>query len=136
MERDIEIAQIKHALAILRTRYAGYQRLARILKSGFLAVGLMLTIGALAAAVKLFMVDALYGLFCLAALLIFAPALVWMIRSTGLRWIDLAAPRMRGIYHPDFFSPDCPPRPSRSEAEVTEQQIAAYEQRLSELGES
>jgi hypothetical protein len=135
MERDIEIAQIKHALEILRARYAGYQRLARILKSVFLAAGLTLTIGALAAAVKLFIVDALYGLFCLAALLIFGPALVWMIRLTGLRWIDLAAPRMRGIYHPDFFSPDCPPRPSRSEAEMTQQQIAAYEQRLSELDE-
>jgi hypothetical protein len=64
------------------------------------------------------------------------PPLCFMIRLTGLRRIDLAAPRMRGIYHPDFFSPDCPPRPSRSEAELTQQQIAAYEQRLSELGES
>ena len=136
MERDIEIAQLKHDLEILRTRYAGYQRLARILKSVFLAAGLVLAIGALAAAVKLFMADALGGLFCLAALLIFGPALVWIIRLTGLRWIDLAAPRMRGIYHPDFFSPDCPPRPSRSEAEMTQQQIAAYEQRLSELDES
>jgi hypothetical protein len=82
------------------------------------------------------MFDALYGLFYLAALLIFIPALIWMIRLSGLRWIDLAAPRMRGIYHPDFFSPDRPPRPSRSEAEATQQQIAAYEQRLSELDES
>ena len=136
MEREIEIAQIKHALDILRTRYAGYQRLARVLKSIAIAVGLILAVGALASIVKLFMADALFGLFCLAALLIFGPALIWLIRSSGLRWIDLAAPRMRGIYHPDFFSPDCPPRPSRSEAEVTEQQIAAYEQRLSELGES
>src|SRR5580698_382443 len=136
MERDMEIAQLKHDLEILRARYAGYQRLAIILKSVFMAAGLILAIGALAAAVKLVMADALYGLFCLAALLIFGPVLVWMIRSSGLRWIDLAAPRMRGIYHPDFFSPDCPPRPSRSEAEVTQQQIAAYEQRLSELGES
>ncbi len=136
MERDIERAQIKHALETLRARYAGYQRLARILKSVFLTAGLILAIGALAAAIKLFMADAIAGLFCLAALLIFGPALVWIIRLTGLRWIDLAAPRMRGIYHPDFFSPDCPPRPSRSEAELTQQQIAAYEQRLSELGES
>jgi hypothetical protein len=136
MERDMEIAQLQHDLEILRARYAGYQRLATILKSIFMAAGLILAIGALAAAVKLVMADALYGAFCLPALLIFAPALVWIIRSTGLRWIDLAAPRMRGIYHPDFFSPDCPPRPSRSEAELTQQQIAAYEQRLSELNES
>jgi hypothetical protein len=134
MEREIEIAQIKHDLEILRTRYAVYQRLARILKSIAIAVGLILAIGALASAVKLFMFDALYGLFYLAALLIFVPALVWMIRLTGLRWIDLAAPRMRGIYAPDFFSPDRPPRSSRSEAEAIQQQIAAYEQRLSELG--
>ena len=76
MERDMEIAQLKHDLEILRTRYAGYQRLAIILKSVFMAAGLILAIGALAAAVKLVMADALYGLFCLAALLIFGPVLV------------------------------------------------------------
>jgi hypothetical protein len=47
MEREIEIAQIKHDLEILRTRYAGYQRLTRILKSIAIAVGLILAIGAL-----------------------------------------------------------------------------------------
>jgi hypothetical protein len=136
MERETETAQIKHDLEILRARYAAYQRLGRILKSIFTAAGLILAIGALASAVKLLMFDALYGMFYLAALLIFVPALVWMVRLTGLRWIDLAAPRMRGIYHPDFFDPDRPPRPSRSEAESTQQQIAAYEARLSELDES
>jgi hypothetical protein len=134
MEREAEILQIKHDLEILRTRYAGYQRLARIVKPIYIALGLIFAIVVLALAVKIFASDWLYGLFFVAALLIFTPALVWAIGDTGIRWIDLAAPRVRGIYDPDFFNPDRARWPTRSEAEVTEQQIADYERRLSELG--
>jgi hypothetical protein len=134
MEREAEINQIKHDLEILQSRYAGYQRLVRIVKPVYIALGLILAIVVLALAVKIFVSDALYGLFFVAALLIFVPALVWSIRSAGIRWIDLAAPRVRGIYDPDFFNPDRARWPTRSEAAVTEQQIADYERRLSELG--
>ncbi len=95
----------------------------------------LLAIGALALAIKLFLFDALYGVFFVAALLVFVPATIWLIKSTGLRWIDLATPQLRGIYHPDFFNPDGGlHRGARSEAELTEQQIFARERRLSELG--
>jgi hypothetical protein len=136
MEHEPEINQIKRDLAILQSRYAQYRRIARILRAAFTALMLVSVIGALALAVKLFMFDALYGVFFVAALLIFVPTMIWLIKLTGLRWIDLAAPQLRGIYHPDFFNPDASlHRRARSEAELTEQQISAYERRLSELGE-
>jgi hypothetical protein len=128
MEREAEINQIKRDLIILQSRYAQYRRIAGILRAAFTALMPLSVIGALALAVKLFLFDA--------ALLIFVPAIIWLIKSTELRWIDLAAPQLRGIYHPDFFNPDATlHRGARSEAELTEQQISALERRLSELGE-
>jgi hypothetical protein len=137
MEREAEIDQIKRDLVILQSRYAQYRRIGEILRAVFMALTPLLAIGALALAVKLFLFDALYGVFFVAALLIFVPAMIWLIKSTGLRWIDLATPQLRGIYHPDFFNSDGSlRRGARSEAELTEQQIFARERRLSELGES
>jgi hypothetical protein len=136
MEREAEINQIKRDLVILQSRYAQYRRIAGILRAALTALMLLSLIGALTLAVKLFLFDALYGAFFVAALLIFVPAMIWLLKSTGLRWIDLAAPQLRGIYHPDFFNPDASlHRGARSEAELTEQQISALERRLSELGE-
>jgi hypothetical protein len=136
MEREAAINQIKRDLVILQSRYAQYRRIAGILRAAFTALMPLSVIGALAFAVKLFLFDALYGVFFVAALLIFVPASIWLIKMTGLRWIDLAAPQWRGIYHPDFFNPNASlHRGARSEAELTEQQISAYERRLSELGE-
>jgi hypothetical protein len=137
MEREAEIDQIKRDLVILQSRYAQYRRIGEILRAVFMALTPLLAIGALALAVKLFLFDALYGVFFVAASLIFVPAMIWLIKSTGLRWIDLATPQLRGIYHPDFFNSDGSlRRGARSEAELTEQQIFARERRLSELGES
>jgi hypothetical protein len=136
MEREAEIIQIKRDLVILQSRYAQYRRIAGILRAAFTALMPLSVIGALALAVKLFLFDALYSVFFVAALLIFVPAMIWLIKSTRLRWIDLAAPQLRGIYHPDFFNPDGSlHRGARSEAELTEQQISALERRLSELRE-
>ena len=136
MERAAEINQIKRDLIILQSRYAQYRRMAGILRATFIALAPLSVIGALALAVKLFLFDALYGVFFVAALLIFVPAIIWLIKSTELRWIDLAASEWRGIYRPDFFYPDASlHRRARSEAELTEQQISALERRLSELGE-
>jgi|ERR1700735_376772 hypothetical protein len=137
MEHKAEINQIKRELAILRSRYALYRRMARIVRAFFIALILLAAIGALASAVKLFRFDPLYGVFFVAALLILVLAVIWLIKSTGLRWIDLAAPQWSGIYHPDFFKPDrSSHRGARSEAELTEQQISDRERRLSELGEN
>jgi hypothetical protein len=135
MEHEAEINRIKRDLVILQSRYAQYRRIAGILKAAFTALMPLSVIGALALAVKLFLFDTLYGVFFVAALLIFVPAIIWLIKSTEVRWIDLAASPLRGIYHPDFFYPDgSPHRGARSEAELTEQQISALERRLSELG--
>src|ERR1700730_15129866 len=106
MEREAEINQIKRDLAILQSRYAQYRRIAGILRATFTALVPLSVIGALALAVKLFLFDTLYGVFFIAALLIFVPAIIWLIKSAELRWIDLAALQLRGIYHPDFFYPD------------------------------
>jgi len=136
MEREAEINQIKRDLEILQSRYAQYRRIAGILKAAFTVLMPLSVIGGLALAVKVFLFDALYGVFFVAALLIFVPAMIWLIKSTRLRWIDLAAPQLRGTYHPDFFNLDASlHRGARSEAELTEQQIFALERRLSELGE-
>ena len=137
MEHEAEINQIKRELVILRSRYALYRRMARIVRAVFVSLMLLSAIGALAFAVKLFLFDPLYGVFFIAALLILVLAGIWLIKFTGLRWIDLAAPQWSGIYHPDFFKPDrSSHRGARSEAELTEQQISDHERRLSELGEN
>lgn len=136
MERAAEINQIKRDLVILQSRYAQYRRMAGILRATFIALAPLSVIGALALAVKIFLFDALYGVFFVAALLIFIPAMIWLIKSAEVRWIDLAASEWRGIYHPGFFYPDASlHRGARSEAELTEQQISSLERRLSELGE-
>ena len=136
MQREAEIKRIKRDLVILQSRYAQYRRMAGILRATFTASAPLSVIGALALAVKLFLFDTLYGVFFVAALLIFVPAIIWLIKSARLRWIDLAASPGRGIYHSDFFYPDASlHRGARSEAELTEQQIFALERRLSELEE-
>lgn len=135
MEREGEIEQIKRELTILQARYSLYRRLGRILRRIFMVLALALAIGALAFAVKLFLVDALNGLFFLSAVVLFASVIVWLITASGLRWIDVASPDIRGIYSPSFFYPELQSRTNiRSEAEFIEQQIAERETRLSELG--
>jgi len=135
MEREGEIEQIKRELIILQARYSLYRRLGRILRRIFIVLALALAIGALAFAVKLFLVDALNSLFFLSAVVLFAFVIVWLITASGLRWIDVASPDIRGIYSPSFFYPELQSRTNiRSEAEFIEQQIAERETRLSELG--
>ncbi len=135
MDRDAEIEQIKRELALLRSRYAQYGRLARILKAFCIAVMLLLAIGALALAIKLFLFDTLYAVFFVGALLVFVPGIGWLLGSLDLRWIDVASPQLRGIYNADFFYPDAEVRRKfRSFADLTEWQIADGERRLSELG--
>ncbi len=136
MERDAEVDRLKGELAILQARYDQYRRAAGTLKTFFRAVTPLLALGALAIAVKLSLSDAFYGLVLVGALLIFVPASVWLINSSGFRWIDLASQPPRGIYMRDYSGIDIGLRRSvRSDAELLEQQIAARERRLAELGE-
>ena len=137
MNRDAEIDQIKRELEILRAHYAQYRRTAGIMKVIFMALTALFAIGAAAFAIKLFLFDTIYGVFFVGALVIFVPAIIWLISSLGLRWIDFASQQPRGIYSPYFFYPDADLHGrARSDAELIEQQIADREQRLSELGES
>jgi len=134
MDRDAEIAQLKRELEILLARYALYRRMAGILKVFFVALGALVAVGAIAFAIKLFLSDVLYGVFFAGALLIFVPAMIWLVRASGLRWIDLADGSLRGIYLPHFYDPNKGLRMRvRSDAELLERQIVDYERRLSEL---
>lgn len=135
MDRDGEIEQIKRELALLRSRYAQYVQLARILKAFCIVVALLLAIGALACAIRLFLFDTLYAVFFVGALLVFVPGIAWLLGSLDLRWVDVASPQLRGIYSANFFYPDADARRQfRSFADLTEQQIADRERRLAELG--
>ena len=135
MERGAEIEQIKSELAFLHARYALYSRLARLWRSIFIILTIVLAIAALVCAIKLFLFDWLYLLFFAAALALFGFATIWFVRACGLRWIDVASPQIWGIYNPVFFNPDQNSQLRvRSNAELTERRIAACERRLRELG--
>ena len=98
MERDAGIDQIKRELAILQARYALYRRSGRMLRGFF--VFLMPVV---ALAIKLFLFDALYGLFFAGMVLLFAVAITLSLKSSGVRWIDIASqssPRARSRYGP------------------------------------
>jgi hypothetical protein len=137
MENAEEIAQIERELAILRTRYALYGRCARILRGFFLY---LMPAVALACALRLFLFDALYAAFFVGMVFVFAALIVLSLKSSGIRWIDLASQYfgkwgLRDMNNPYFFYPDRHPRP-RSDAQFLEMQIADREKRLSELGRS
>jgi hypothetical protein len=134
MENDPETLQIERELAILRDRYALYGRCARILRGFFI---FLLPLVALACAIRLFLFDAFYGLFFAGMMIVFAAAVVLCLKSSSIRWIDLASQYFgskyfNAIYNPYFFYPDARPMP-RSDAEFLEMQIADREKRLSEL---
>jgi hypothetical protein len=134
MEINPEIDQIGRELAILRARYALYGRCARILRGFFI---FLLPLVALACAARLFLFDPFYGLFFAGMMAVLAAAIVLSLKSSSIRWIDLASQYfgkkyLRDLYNPYFFYPDAGPKP-RSDAEFLEMQIADRETRLSEL---
>jgi hypothetical protein len=140
MHRDAEIAQINRELEILRTRYALYERMGRMLRVFFLALIPVVAIGALVLAIKFFLVDPLYGLFFVGGVLLFSAAIYWLISGSDIRWIDLAS-QPRRFANPYTYTTDYPGigsffycrRPS--DAETIERQIADRERRLAELGD-
>jgi hypothetical protein len=133
--RDVEIDRIKRELDVLRVRYAFYWRMGRILKLFCVTIIPLFAIGALALAIKLIQSDPRSAIVFIAVGLFFG-AIIWLIGSSDLRWIDLASGQIRGIYDPYFFYPDIDAHERRrSDAELIEQQIADRERRLSELDE-
>jgi hypothetical protein len=137
MEREAEIEQIKRELAILQARYSLYSRLGRFWRGFFKVLTLALAVGALVFAIKLFLFDILYGVFFVGAVLLFTVVVIWFIKWSGLRWIDVASPYFHDFYSPYLFYPELQSRGKiRSEAEFIERQIAERETRLSELGVS
>lgn len=134
MERDVEIEQIARELAILQARYELYRRTAGIVKVFFMILAPILVAACLAFAIKLFLLDVLYGLFFFGGLLVLVSSIAWYIKSANLRWIDLACPRIGGILNPYFYYPDANRAVlPRSDAELLEWQIANRQERLSEL---
>jgi hypothetical protein len=137
MQREEEIEQIKRELTMLRARHSLYSRLGRFWRGIFAVLTVALAVAALAFAIKLFLFDILYSVFFVGAVLLFGVVIIWFIKWSGLRWIDVASPYFRDFYSPYFFYPELQSRRAiRSEAEFIEQQIAERETRLSELGVS
>ena len=135
-DRDAEIDQIKRELEVLRVRYAFYCRMGGILKLFCVTIIPLFAIGALVLAIKLIQSDTRSGVLFIAVGLLFG-AIIWLIGSSNLRWIDLASGQIRGIYDPYFFYPDIGVHERRrSDAELIEQQIADRERRLSDLEKS
>jgi hypothetical protein len=137
MDRADEIAQLKHELDILRTRYALFEKWGRVLRIFF-----MLWVPAFAAVVvlvlvKVYLYDALTGLFA-ASFAAAAAAIFWFVSRDVRpvryrRWIDISS---SALLFPWTFFPAAPyPSPGGrpSDAQLIERQIAEREQRLAEL---
>lgn len=135
MDRDTEIAEIRRELDILRARHNLFARWGHRLKAFFTIVAPLFAIVLAIAEVGLAGADPwlaamfviLTLLFCAIIYLIFSP------RDRRRGWIDLASPAIAFAYPPRgldalLFGG----RPS--DALVIEEQIAARERRLVELG--
>lgn len=130
MDDEQNIGEIEHELALLRARYDGYRRAAGLMK----VFVIMLACLAAIAAVNVFLFDALYGIFFLGMLLVFAVAATAFALWLDLRWIDFVSQSPRGIYNPYFFHPEIEPQlRARSDAALIERQITDRERRLEEL---
>lgn len=136
MNRDVEIIQINRDLDVLRARYATYERSARMLKIAFMVWLPAIVILILAAIIKVFIADALMGVF-FAGMAVVVCFVVWLLCGLDprdIRWIDVASARIS----PFSLYPSIPFGYSRrgSDAQMIEEQIAERAQRLTELGPS
>jgi hypothetical protein len=133
MNRDTEIDQIKRELNILRTRYALYGRMGRVLKVFFTVWMPLFASVLLAIAIKLIRDDMLSGMFFLGILLTFGLLIIRLIQVRGFRWIDFASSRVYGDrLNPYFAYPNFDRY--KSDTQLIEEQIAERERRLSQLG--
>ena len=144
MDRDAEIETIKHQLEMLRERQALYRRWGRVLRIFFMIGMPLFAIVVAGLLIKLSMSDPFMGGFVtvLAAL---AALLLWITRdrkpkTPGLwqnRWTDLASlppSRFGSAFSTIPVRLGLIGRAGRPEAQAIEEQIAAREQRLGELG--
>lgn len=135
MDRDAEISEIRRELAILHARHALFARWGRILKA-FFGFAMPLSAVALAAAGITFGGTDPFIAGFFAALMIVVCAIVYLIFSPHdprRGWIDLASPPVSFAYPPKGIGAFLfAARPS--DALVIEEQIAARERRLTELG--
>jgi cytochrome bd-type quinol oxidase subunit 2 len=140
MDRNAEIARIRHELDILRARYATYERWGRVLRIFFMIWTPLFFALAAALIVKAFMADPFMGGF-FAVLAVVACLLLWLTRGPNSslpflrgRWVDAASSMGAGIsLYPGVASVRLT---RRSDAREIEDQIAERERRLAELGES
>ncbi len=140
MDREAEIAQLRHELDILQTRLATYERWGRVVRKFFmiwLPLFLALLVFALIRAVGS---DPFLGGFFVALTATLIGVAIWLSvnwRRTSHAngrsfWTDLVAPAPFAR----SFAPGIPPffgRRARSDAAIIEDQIAEREQRLAEL---
>ena len=137
MDREAEIARIKHELDILRARHALYAKWGRILK---LVIMPLIAAAFVAVAVMIFTYDALYAIFFICTMCAVVALILLYLRDgrfgyAGRRfgWIDLASPPIRFTNrYADLGSFLVRRRPS--DAQMIEEQIAERELRLAELG--
>ena len=140
MDRNAEIARIRHELDILRARYATYERWGRVLRIFFMIWTPLFLVLVAALIVKAFLADPFMGGF-FAALAVVACLLLWLTRDRNSslpllrgRWVDAASSMGAGIsLYPGVASLRLT---RRSDAREIEDQITKRERRLAELGES
>jgi hypothetical protein len=138
MDRDAEIARIRHELDVLRTRYSTYERWGRVLRIFFMIWTPLFLVVVAALIIKAFLADPFMGGF-FAALAVVACLVLWLTRAPQSpfpllrgRWVDAASSLGMGIsLYPGVVSFGLT---QRSDAQEIEQQIAEREQRLVELG--
>jgi hypothetical protein len=130
MDRNAEIEQITLELELLRERYAQYERWGGVLRIFFIIWVPLFVIASTAIIIKLFFVDAFMGTF-FGALAVVIALMCWLARdrqptaaTRRRRWIDLAS------LPPSAFTWTF----GKPEAPMVEEQIAARERRLAELG--
>jgi hypothetical protein len=134
MDRDAEVAEIKRELEILRARHALYAKWGRVLKAFFMVWAPLFVLCYLAVAVTVSQFDAVYGAFFATMTLVITGSMYWLLRTPpGYRdrrfgWIDLASPPIR------FANRYTDIRSYLLRWGPSEEQIAAREQRLMELG--
>ena len=135
MDRDAEIAEIRRELDILRARHALYATWGRVLRVFFSIIGPMAAIVAAIAGIAFGGADSAVAIF-VTALVVVVCAIVYFIfspRDPRRGWIDLASPAVRFAYPPKGIGTFLfAARPS--DALIVEEQIAARERRLAELG--
>ncbi|MDI1342602.1 MAG: hypothetical protein PSV22_00680 [Pseudolabrys sp.] len=135
MDRNAEINEVRRELAILRARHALFARWGRILKAFFGFAMPLFAITLATAGVAFGGADPFIASF-VTALMIVVCAIVYLIfspRDPRRGWIDLASPPMGFAYPPKGIGAFLfAARPS--DALVIEEQIAARERRLAELG--